>query len=146
MNDFSLSFQETQTDLEVILEFLEEYYKQNNRENGKKMLIIIFLTTDLISVFQPFFLVFSFSTVDKVYWTAEEQSHQHCWTYYEPPVSFFFFSPQKTLITLPFKAAQCYAICFPIVSFITEHQTCSSAFAGTRRPSSSEPKHNTIIV
>lgn len=27
-----------------------------------------------------------------MYWTAEEQSRQHCWTYYEPPVSFFLFS------------------------------------------------------
>lgn len=30
------SFQETQSDLEVILEFLEEYYKQNAGENGKR--------------------------------------------------------------------------------------------------------------
>lgn len=29
------SFQETQSDLEVILEFLEEYYRQNAAENGK---------------------------------------------------------------------------------------------------------------
>ncbi|XP_073336517.1 transcription factor Spi-B [Pagrus major] len=47
---------ETQTDLEVILEFLEEYYKQNNGEN-----------------------------VDKVHWTAEEESRQQCWMHYEPP-------------------------------------------------------------
>lgn len=32
------------------------------------------------------------------------------------------------------------------MSFITEHQTCSSAFAGTWRPSSTMPKHNAIIV
>lgn len=29
-------YQETQSDLEVILEFLEEYYKQNAGENGKR--------------------------------------------------------------------------------------------------------------
>lgn len=29
-------FQDTQSDLEVIIEFLEEYYKQNTGENGKK--------------------------------------------------------------------------------------------------------------
>lgn len=28
--------QETQSDLEVILEFLEEYYKQSSGENGKR--------------------------------------------------------------------------------------------------------------
>ncbi|XP_068163560.1 transcription factor Spi-C [Antennarius striatus] len=49
------SFQETQTDLEVILEFLGEYYKQTAGEN-----------------------------VDKVYWTGEEESYQQCWTCYEP--------------------------------------------------------------
>ncbi|XP_059181562.1 transcription factor Spi-B [Centropristis striata] len=31
------SFQETQSDLEVILEFLEEYYRQNTAEHGEKM-------------------------------------------------------------------------------------------------------------
>ncbi|KAI3366697.1 hypothetical protein L3Q82_009374 [Scortum barcoo] len=50
------SFQETQSDLEVILEFLEEYYKQNTGEN-----------------------------VDKVYWTANGELCQQRWTCYEPP-------------------------------------------------------------
>lgn len=36
--------QETQTDLEVILEFLEEYYKQSSGENGKTMAWIIIQT------------------------------------------------------------------------------------------------------
>lgn len=30
------SFQDTQSDLEVILEFLEEYYRQNAGEHGKR--------------------------------------------------------------------------------------------------------------
>lgn len=30
------SYQDTQSDLEVILEFLEEYYKQNAGDNGKR--------------------------------------------------------------------------------------------------------------
>nr|XP_046235707.1 transcription factor Spi-B isoform X2 [Scatophagus argus] len=51
------SFQETQSDLEVILEFLEEYYKQNTIEN-----------------------------VTNVNWTADEESRQQCWTCYEPPI------------------------------------------------------------
>ncbi|XP_070785454.1 transcription factor Spi-C [Enoplosus armatus] len=37
------SFQETQSDLEVILEFLEEYYKQNTGENGRKVRLFHFL-------------------------------------------------------------------------------------------------------
>ncbi|XP_038595130.1 transcription factor Spi-C [Micropterus salmoides] len=48
------SFQETQSDLEVILEFLEEYYKQNTGEN-----------------------------VEKMYWTESESCEQR-WTCYEP--------------------------------------------------------------
>ncbi|XP_041833162.1 uncharacterized protein spi2 [Melanotaenia boesemani] len=35
--DVKTSFQETQSDLEVILEFLEEYYRQNSAENVDKM-------------------------------------------------------------------------------------------------------------
>lgn len=35
--------QETQTDLEVILEFLEEYYKQSGGENGKRKAWIVIL-------------------------------------------------------------------------------------------------------
>ncbi|XP_041820390.1 transcription factor Spi-C [Chelmon rostratus] len=50
------SLQETQSDLEVILEFLEEYYKQNTGENE-----------------------------DKVYWTADGESWEQRWTCYEPP-------------------------------------------------------------
>ncbi|XP_071359138.1 transcription factor Spi-B [Trachinotus anak] len=59
------SFQETQSDLEVILEFLEEYYRQNTGEH-----------------------------VDKVYCTAgmdersapvDEASREQRWTWYEPP-------------------------------------------------------------
>ncbi|XP_023263934.1 transcription factor Spi-C-like [Seriola lalandi dorsalis] len=59
------SFQETQSDLEVILEFLEEYYRQNTGEN-----------------------------VDKMYWAAgvdersapvDEVSCEQRWTWYEPP-------------------------------------------------------------
>ncbi|XP_040886595.1 transcription factor Spi-C [Toxotes jaculatrix] len=59
------SFQETQSDLEVILEFLEEYYRQNTGEN-----------------------------VDKVSFTAgmdersapmDEASCEQRWTCYEPP-------------------------------------------------------------
>lgn len=56
-------FQETQSDLEVILEFLEEYYKQNT-----------------LSTLSPV-------AVDKVYWTLEEDSCGQCWTFNEPPVS-----------------------------------------------------------
>ncbi|XP_029351556.1 transcription factor Spi-C [Echeneis naucrates] len=37
------SFQETQSDLEVILEFLEEYYRQNAGENGRKVRLFHFL-------------------------------------------------------------------------------------------------------
>ncbi|KAL3977217.1 mediator of RNA polymerase II transcription subunit 13 [Sarotherodon galilaeus] len=55
-------FQETQSDLEVILEFLEEYHRQNNAEN------------------------------DKVRWTAMEERNvpadetcKQLWAYYEPP-------------------------------------------------------------
>ncbi|KAG8005568.1 Transcription factor Spi-C, partial [Nibea albiflora] len=50
--------QESQSDLEVILEFLEEYYKQNAGEN-----------------------------VDKVYWTADGEPYEQHWMCYEPPVS-----------------------------------------------------------
>ncbi|XP_051248787.1 transcription factor Spi-C [Dicentrarchus labrax] len=49
------SFQETQSDLEVILEFLEEYYKQTTGEN-----------------------------VDKVHWTADKESCEQRWMCYEP--------------------------------------------------------------
>uniref|UniRef100_A0A672ZGN2 Transcription factor Spi-C n=1 Tax=Sphaeramia orbicularis TaxID=375764 RepID=A0A672ZGN2_9TELE len=42
------SFQDTQTDLEVILEFLEEYYRENTGENGKKMLKALSQYFDLI--------------------------------------------------------------------------------------------------
>lgn len=35
------SFQDTQTDLEVILEFLEEYCRENTGQNGKKMLKVL---------------------------------------------------------------------------------------------------------
>ncbi|XP_027128240.1 transcription factor Spi-C [Larimichthys crocea] len=48
---------ETQSDLEVILEFLEEYYKQNAGEN-----------------------------VDKVYWTADGESYEQRWMCYESPI------------------------------------------------------------
>ncbi|XP_029969894.1 transcription factor Spi-C [Salarias fasciatus] len=37
------SFQDTQSDLEVILEFLEEYYRQNSAENGRKVRLFHFL-------------------------------------------------------------------------------------------------------
>ncbi|XP_030004197.1 transcription factor Spi-C [Sphaeramia orbicularis] len=54
------SFQDTQTDLEVILEFLEEYYRENTGENA-----------------------------DKVYWTSgvpsNEASYEQHWTCYESP-------------------------------------------------------------
>ncbi|XP_018542584.1 transcription factor Spi-C [Lates calcarifer] len=60
------SFQETQSDLEVILEFLEEYYRQNTGEN-----------------------------VEKVYWPAgvdessapvDEASCEQCWMCHEPNI------------------------------------------------------------
>lgn len=60
---FYQDFQETQSDLEVILEFLEEYYKQNT-----------------LNTLSPV-------TVDKMYWTLEEDSCGQCWTCGEPPVS-----------------------------------------------------------
>lgn len=56
-------FQETQSDLEVILEFLEEYYKQNP-----------------LNTLPPV-------TADKMSWTLEEDSCRQCWTCGEPPVS-----------------------------------------------------------
>lgn len=68
-------FQETQSDLEVILEFLEEYYKQNT-----------------LNTLSPV-------TVDKLHWTLEEDSCQQCWTCSEPPVSTKTrpLKPHKTL-------------------------------------------------
>lgn len=42
--------QETQSDLEVILEFLEEYYKQSSGENGKRKAWIVILK----GIFGPF--------------------------------------------------------------------------------------------
>ncbi|XP_070710333.1 transcription factor Spi-C [Pempheris klunzingeri] len=49
------SFQETQSDLEVILEFLEEYYRQNTGEND-----------------------------NRVHWTADKESCEQCCACYEP--------------------------------------------------------------
>lgn len=68
-------FQETQSDLEVILEFLEEYYKQNT-----------------LNTLSPV-------TVDKRYWTLEEDSCRQSWTCGEPPVSIktHHLKPHKTL-------------------------------------------------
>lgn len=77
--DFSFclyqDFQETQSDLEVILEFLEEYYKQNTLNTPSPV------------------------TADKMSWTLEEDSCRQCWTCGEPPVSTKTrpLKPHKTL-------------------------------------------------
>lgn len=74
--------QETQTDLEVILEFLEEYYKQSSGENGKTMAWII------IQTIFPFTWAHVLSlSVEKVPWLADEEPCQQAWMCYEPPVS-----------------------------------------------------------
>lgn len=70
--------------MEVILEFLEEYYKQNAGENGKRKAWRINCNTYRhICSSSTLLLV----TADKVHWAADEDSRQHGWTYYEPPVS-----------------------------------------------------------
>lgn len=68
-------FQENQSDLEVILEFLEEYYKQNT-----------------LNTLSPV-------TVDKMYWTLEKDPCQQRWTCGELPVSTKTraFKPHKML-------------------------------------------------
>ncbi|XP_056878343.1 transcription factor Spi-C [Takifugu flavidus] len=64
-----MDFQETQSDLEVILEFLEEYYKQNT-----------------LNTLSPV-------TVDKENWTLEEDSCRQCWTCSAPPALLAHDSP-----------------------------------------------------
>ncbi|XP_029681405.1 uncharacterized protein spi2 isoform X2 [Takifugu rubripes] len=64
-----MDFQETQSDLEVILEFLEEYYKQNT-----------------LNTLSPV-------TGDKENWTLEEDSCRQCWTCSAPPALLAHDSP-----------------------------------------------------
>ncbi|XP_040008671.1 transcription factor Spi-B [Xiphias gladius] len=60
------SFQDTQSDLEVILEFLEDYYRQNTGENGDK--------------------VYCAAGVDERSAPVDGASCEQCWTCCEPPV------------------------------------------------------------
>ncbi|XP_042260009.1 transcription factor Spi-C, partial [Thunnus maccoyii] len=67
------NLQETQSDLEVILEFLEEYYRQNTGENGKEK-------------------GWKMKLSDKVYWAAgvpgvDDSSCEQLGMSYESPVS-----------------------------------------------------------
>lgn len=75
--------QETQSDLEVILEFLEEYYKQSSGENGKRKAWIVRLEGHFCSFWHTRFVL----SVEKVHWIAEGEPRQQGWTCYEPPVS-----------------------------------------------------------
>lgn len=109
-------FQETQSDLEVILEFLEEYYKQNP-----------------LNTLPPV-------TADKMSWTLEEDSCRQCWTCSEPPVS-TETRPLKTLASDTCENVHLLPLSVPIFQ-----QRCTSAFAGARKASGCQPKQTSIGV
>lgn len=57
--------QETQSDLEVILEFLEEYYKQSSGENGRRKAWIVILVHFLFLLAYIFCLVSGKGALDR---------------------------------------------------------------------------------
>lgn len=109
-------FQETQSDLEVILEFLEEYYKQNP-----------------LNALPPV-------TADKLSWTLEEDSCRQCWTCGEPPVS-TETRPLKTLASDICENVHLLPLSVPIFQ-----QRRTSAFAGARQAGGCQPKQTSIGV
>lgn len=110
-------FQETQSDLEVILEFLEECYKQNT-----------------LNTMSPV-------TVDKGHWTLEEDSCRQVWTCGEPPVSMKArpLNPHKTLTSDTHWNVHLLPLSAP-------RQTCASVFTGTRQLSGWQPKQISSAV
>lgn len=84
----------------MILEFLEEYYRQNTGENGKRKDLKVQVSHSKSLAFKERFV---FSPVDKLYCTAGvdarsspvgEASCEQRWMWYEPPVrtqTFDFF-------------------------------------------------------